>query len=565
MIDVREEVKSAIAKELPDHDIKLETPPDPKMGDFAFPCFTLAKEWKKPPKEVASDLCERIKISDNIRRIEAAGPFLNFYINETKLAGVLLKEILESGEAYGCAGDTSGLVLVESPGPNTNKPLHLGHLRNMLLGQSISRIIRCTGKDAHIVNVVNDRGIHICKSMLAYKRFGSGETPETAGKKPDHFVGEYYVRYSKEADNEPGMEKEIQDMLAKWEKGEPETIDLWKRMNAWAIEGFRQTYARLGFEIEKEYYESDTYKGGKDIIIKAYEQGIFAKDEDGAIIIDLEDKGLGKKVLLRANGTSVYMTQDISMAKLRHEDYGFDEMIYVVASEQKYHFQVLFEIFRRLGWDFADSCYHFAYGMVSLPEGKMKSREGTVVDVDDVLDDMTARAEQEVRERYEDLSDEEVKERAEMIGMAAVRFFFLRYDPLRDFAFNPKESLSFEGETGPYVQYTHARICSILRKSPTAKPVLEPKWLSEMEARRLVKMLYAYPERIKESAAKHNPSIISRYLLDLCQLFNEFYHKYPILKEEKKVRDARLVLIDSIRQVIRNGLQLLGIDAPQRM
>lgn len=570
----RQEIVKALKAEVPlaedEIDKALEVPPDPKLGDYAFPCFPLAKAMKKSPVEIAKSLASKFTMPNVAAK--AVGPYLNFFIEKVAMAESVIKEIQKQGENYGRQRNKS-VVLVESPGPNTNKPLHLGHLRNILLGSTLTNILRFYGNDVHIVNVVNDRGVHICKSMLAYQKFGNDLTPEKAKRKSDYFVGDFYVKYAQAEKDHPELEQEVQQMLLKWEEGEKETIALWKKMNSWAVDGFKETYKTLNFKIEKDYYESDTYKHGKDIILDGLKKGIFQKDGDGAIIADLEKQGLGKKVLLRANGTSVYITQDINMARLRHADYKFDEMIYVVGNEQEFHFKVLFEVFKLLGWKFADKCYHFSYGMVELPEGKMKSREGNVVDIDELIVDVKEIAEAELKERYPKLPKPELEHRTKVIAMAAIRFFFLKFDPPKNFVFNPKESLSFEGETGPYVLYAYARICSIFKKfeedsASGKKPDLNKADLSLLTTeadRKLVMALAYFREIIEESAVRKKPSLLAHYLFELASAFTEYYHQNPILKEKPELRDARLALIDSVRAVLKTGLNLLDIEVIEEM
>ncbi|MBN1646191.1 arginine--tRNA ligase, partial [Candidatus Woesearchaeota archaeon] len=464
--------------------------------------------------------------------------------------------------------------LIESPGPNTNKPLHIGHLRNILLGASLFNMYKFTGKKPHLVNVVNDRGVHICKSMLAYKKWGQGRTPEQAGKKPDHFVGDWYVRYTVEAEKNPELENEVQDMLLKWEQGDEETVRLWKKMNGWALQGFSDTYAKLGFKIEKDYMESDTYKHGKEIVLDGLNKGLFFKDEEGAVCVDLEKQGLGKKVLIRANGTSVYITQDIYLAKKRFDDYKFSEMVYVVGNEQQHHFKVLFQIFRILGYEFGNHCKHFSYGLVELPEGKMKSREGKVVDTDDLIDAVITLAKEEVKKRHPDIDDKEADKRAVQIGFSAVRFFFLKYDSLKNFVFNPEESLSFEGETGPYVQYAHARICSILRKagitedrsSITAENI-DYGLLDSNDDKNLAKRMLEFPAVVEKAAGELKPNLVCNYLLKLAQEFSQYYNSSKIIQGEsdKRLQDARIALAVCVKQVIKNGLALLEIESPEEM
>ena len=564
--------KLAIIKELRKHtaleeeelDSALEIPPDPKLGDYAFPCFILSKTLKKSPVEIAKELSEKIKLASV--SVKAAGPYLNFLIDKKAVSESVLKEIQKEGQDYG-RQHNKGVVLVESPGPNTNKPLHLGHLRNILLGSSIANLFKFYGKDVHIVNVVNDRGVHICKSMLAYQKWGKGLTPEKAKRKSDHFVGDFYVKYGQAEKDHPEYEKEIQEMLVKWEKGDKEVRALWEKMNGWTYQGFAETYKKLKFKTEKDYFESDSYLSGKEIILEGLKKGIFFKDDTGAVIADLEDKGLGKKVLLRANGTSVYITQDIYLARKRYEDYKFGEMIYVVANEQEFHFKVLFELFRRLGWGFADGCYHFSYGMIDLPEGRMKSREGNVIDTDTLIDEVTKLAEIEIDKRYPELQKKEKQHRIEAIAMAAIRFFFLKFDPLKNFVFNPKESLSFEGETGPYVLYAYARICSIFRKLEEKIDLskADTSLLDTELDKRLVMALGSFKQVVEDSAKHHKPSLLAHYLFELASLFTEYYHANPILKEKKEVRNARLTLIDCVRTVLKTGLNLLDIDVIEEM
>jgi len=585
----RQEIVEALEAYVPitseEIDQALEVPPDPKLGDYAFPCFPLAKALKKAPADIAKDIASRFTMPNVTAK--AVGPYLNFFIEKKAIAESVIKEIQKQGETYGRQHNKS-VVLVESPGPNTNKPLHLGHLRNILLGSTITNILRFYGNDVHIVNVVNDRGVHICKSMLAYQKFGNGLTPEKAKRKSDYFVGDFYVKYAQAEKDHPEYEQEIQQMLVKWEDGDPETIALWKKMNSWAVEGFKQTYKTLNFNIERDYYESDTYRHGKDIILDGLKKGIFQKDEEGAVIADLEKQGLGKKVLLRGNGTSVYITQDIYMAKKRQEDYKFNEMIYVVGNEQEFHFKVLFEVFRLLGWKFADSCYHFSYGMVELPEGKMKSREGNVVDIDELIEGVMEIAKAELKERYPELAKPELERRTKAIAMAAIRFFFLKFDPPKNFVYNPKESLSFEGETGPYVLYAYARICSIFSKlgeKPGQKDNAGHKGRQGLQKadisadlshadlsllttepdRKLVTTLSAFKDIAEEAAARRKPSLLAHYLFELATAFTEYYHLNPILKENPELRDARLALIDCVRTVLKTGLNLLDIEVLEEM
>jgi arginyl-tRNA synthetase len=559
----------------------IEIPPDPKLGDYSMPCFIFSKELKKSPQNIALELKDKLtKINmkedhKHFELINNVGPYLNFFVNKELYMKKVLHQIYEDKYNYGASKKNDDIVLIESPSPNTNKPLHIGHLRNMLLGQSIYNILRFVGKTAYQVNLVNDRGVHICKSMLAYEKYGADETPEAAHKKSDHFVGDYYVKYSQLEKENPAIEQDIQEMLLKWEDNDKKIRALWAKMNNWALKGFRETYDSLGFNIDKEYLESELYLHGKDIILKGLEDGIFEKDETGAIIVNLEDIGLGKKVLLRANGTSVYITQDIYMAKKRHDEYNFTEMVYVVGNEQEHHFKVLFEIFKRLGWSFWEKCHHFSYGMVELPEGKLKSREGNIIDTDNLIQDVKNICIEELKKRYENLSEQEFIERSNTIAMSAIRFHFLKFDPLKNFVYNPKESLSFDGETGPYIEYSHARINSIFKKLKDKEDVediesyvkhADISTLKEKNEFELVKILERFPKVIEDAADNLKPSSIAHYLLELAQQFNEFYHANPILScEDEELMKARLYLIHNIQTVLKIGLNLLHIQEIEEM
>ncbi|MFH2021282.1 MAG: arginine--tRNA ligase [archaeon] len=557
--------KAEIAKELSklsgkeiSEDI-LEMPPDSKLGDYAFPCFTLAKDMKKSPIEIAKDFAGKFRCK-GVSEVKVVGPYINFFMKKDELSKVVLTKIFNEKQDYG-KSDDGHTILIESPSPNTNKPLHLGHVRNMLLGNTLTSLFRHLGYKSLRVDVVNDRGVHICKSMLAYQKYGNNKQPD---KKSDHFVGEYYVKYSQMEKENPAVSEEIQDMLRKWEDKDADVRTLWKTMNMWARRGFDVTYKRYGVEMDKAYYESDIYEQGRDMVLAAFKKGLFQKDDNGNLY--LEDDDLGKKIVLRADGTTIYMTQDIALAKLRYDDYKMDKMVYVVGSEQLHHFKVLFKIFDLLGYKFAKDCYHLAYGMIYLPEGKMKSREGTVVDADNLAEDMHETAKKELLSRYPDLSVEELEKRSEEIGMGAIKFFILKYDPMKDFVFNPKDSISFEGETGPYVQYTHARCASILRKFDNEiKANIDFSKLQNDEDKAIILHLETFSAILEKSAEFYKPSLITRYLLDLCQLFNEYYHKYQILSEDKELEHARVLLVYCVKEVLAVGLGLLGIAAPDVM
>jgi len=535
--------------------------PRQEFGDYAFPCFTLAKAFKKSPNQIASELAGKIKPAKSISKIEAKGPYINFFVDSEKIAAATIKNILKQKDYYG-EGSNNKKVVIEYPSPNTNKPLHLGHVRNMLLGQSLSNILSFSGHKVSQVNLNNDRGVHICKAMLAYKLFGKNKKPD---KKSDHFVGDFYVLYSKKATENPEMEEQVQEMLRAWEDGDKETLQLWKKINSWALEGFKETYKTFGIKFDKVYNESEHYLDGKKIVLDACEKGLLKKDEKGNIAIGLKKYGMPDKILLRADGTSIYITQDINLAKLKYNDFKMDKSLYVVGSEQILHFKQLFKTLQLLKI-YGGELYHLAHGMVYLPEGKMKSREGRVVDADNLVEEMISLAAAEIKKRYKDISSKEIEKRSSQIGMGSIRFFILKYDPPKDFIFNPEESISFEGETGPYVQYAHARICSIFEKyGKKVSSDADFSLLKEKEEQLLIRMLSQFPATVEAAANNYKPLLIARYLLDLAQAFNNFYHQYQILKVEEQTKKSRLLLITAVKQVLKNGLDLLAIEAPERM
>jgi arginyl-tRNA synthetase len=560
----REEVIKLLMKELSknkeDIDKILTVPPNLEMGDFAFPCFMLAKEKKKSPLDIAKELANSFKVKGKISKIEANGSYVNFYVSKGDLASEVLNKILKEKDKYGISVKKGEKIVIEYPSPNTNKPLHLGHIRNMLLGSSLSKILTVNGNKVIQVNLNNDRGIHICKSMLAYEKFGKDKKPD---KKSDHFVGDYYVLFSKKANKK--LEEEAQEMLKKWEDGDKKVRALWKKMNGWALKGFNETYKKFGLNFDKVYNESEIYIEGKEKVLEGLKKGVFKKKDDGTVFIDLEDKGMGEKVLLRADGTSIYITQDIYLAQLKYKDFKFDRGLIIVGNEQDYHFKVLTEILKVLKLPFSEKYTNFSYGMIYLPEGRMKSREGTVVDADELLKSMIDMARSEIEKRDEKISKKEREKRAEVIGTGALRFFILKYDPLRDFTFNPDESISFEGETGPYLQYTYARIQSILNKYGGKVSKGDYSLLTHQKEHNLISSLGEYEKVVSEASERLKPSSICRYLLDLSQTFNEYYHECPILKSEEKVMVARLNLIKSVAQVISNGLSLLNIEVLDEM
>jgi arginyl-tRNA synthetase len=561
----RNEVLKALKKELKGvkAGISLEVPPNPEMGDFAFPCFALSKEMKKDPKQICEELGKKIKLSKYIRKVEVKGPYLNFFVSKTEVASSVLPEIEKQKEKYGMQAKGKKTVMIEFCSPNTNKPLHLGHIRNLMIGESASKILEAAGNKVVRANLCQDRGIHICQSMYAYDKWAKGKQPN---KKSDHFVGDYYVLFSKKAKESETFEKEAKEMLKKWEDGNKETRNLWKKMRKWALDGFEETYKELGVKFDKYYYESDHWQYGRNIVMEGLKKGIFEKGSEGEVTARLEKHGLPDKILLRSDGTTVYMTQDLYLAKLKFEDYDLDKSVYVVASEQDNHFRQLFKILELLKFDKWKKCHHLSYGMVHLPEGRMKSREGKVVDADDLIEEMKRLAKNEIKKRHKEISNDELKKRAGQIGLGALKFYMLRVDHARDMTYNPEESISFEGETGPYVQYVHARCCSLLRKAPV-KTITKVDFniLKHPKEIAVINLLSQYPEVVKQSAETYKPSLVARHLLDLSKSFNEFYETCPILTETKNIVNARLLVADCTRQVIKNGLALLGIESPEVM
>ncbi len=537
---------------------RVEVPPKESGADLAFPCFQLAKEHKRSPHEIAKELEAKLsgKKFNLIKRVGAFGPYLNFYIDHEKFDPAILSEIIDKKQSFGAGKKKNETIAIEFPGPNTNKPLHLGHVRNMTLGTSVSNILKFAGFDVKNVDIINDRGVHICKSMMAYQEFGGGD-PD---KKSDHFVGDFYVLFAKNLEGKEGTEKKLREMLVDWEKGDKAVRSLWKKMNGWAIDGMQQTYRRFGVQTDKAYFESDHYLKGKDIVMDGLKKKIFTKDEEGNIIIDLGEHGLGKRVLLRADSTSIYITQDMALAAERFKDFKMDRMIYVVGEEQKDHFRALFKILEVLGYKFAENCFHLSYGMVNLPEGKMKSREGTVVDADDLMDEMHKIAEEKIRERNSELAGKQLEERAEKIGLGAIKYFIVKFDPNRPITYDPKASIDFEGDTGPYLQYAYARANSIMSKTDK-KP--KAGHLDESIEQDLIKKLSQFPSVIDKSSEEYKPNILANYIFDLATIFNEFYHSFRVVGQPSE--EARLALVQSVMIVLENGLKLLGIDVLKEM
>jgi arginyl-tRNA synthetase len=539
----------------------IEIPPSHEMGDYAFPCFFLAGKLKVSPQEIAINV--RANIEDypkDFEDIQTSGPYINFFLDRRTMALNLIKEIKAAGDNYGRANATKQITMVEFPSPNTNKPLHLGHLRNMTIGESVSRMLEFSGDKVIRANLNNDRGIHICKSMAAYEFYGKGKTPKTENKKSDHFVGDFYVMFNKKEKEDEKMETESHTLLQKWENGDKGVVKLWEMMNKWALDGFKQTYSRFGIKHDVEFFESEIYKSGKEIVEKGLKDKILVKKEDGAIVADLTKEGLGEKVLLRADGTSIYMTQDLYLAKLKAEQYKVNKSIYVVGNEQDYHFQVLFTILKKLGFNFS-GLHHLSYGMVNLPEGRMKSREGTVVDADDLINEVQTLVKKELQSR-DKMSTKLLEERSLKIALAAIKYILLRVDTKKDMIFNPKESIDFEGDTGPYILYSYARASSILKKLKKPK---KPFPLEEIEDKEiaLVKKLSEFKEILEKSLNELNPSLMANYTYHLSQIFNEFYHECPVIGSEKE--SFRINLVTSFRQIIKTSLYLLGIEPLEKM
>jgi arginyl-tRNA synthetase len=566
--------------------LKMETTKPDFVGDYTFVVFPFLRSSKKKPEDTAADIGEYLKTNcTEVADYNVIKGFLNLEIADSYWVDNFSKNIHPNKE-FGKTDVGKGLkVMVEYSSPNTNKPLHLGHVRNNLLGFSVSQILEHNGYEVIKANLVNDRGIHICKSMLAWQKFGNGETPESSGIKGDHLVGKYYVEFDKhykkeiesliaegktedEAKKAAPLLVEAQEMLRKWEAGDEEVINLWKTMNGWVYDGFGKTYERMGVSFDQYYYESNTYLLGKGVVNEGLEKNIFFKKDDGSVWIDLQKEKLDEKLLLRKDGTSVYMTQDIGTADEKFENYGCDKSLYVVGNEQDYHFKVLFAILKKLGRSYADGLYHVSYGMVDLPEGKMKSREGTVVDADDLMDEMHNTAKELSQElgKLEGLSVEEQNQLFETLGMGALKYFLLRVDPVKRLLFNPKESIDFAGNTGPFIQYTHARIRSLLSNvGDTTTTDTLPAEINESE-RDLIIGLSKFPKAVEEAGRDYNPATIAAYIYDLAKLYNRFYRDSPVSKEENEVLKAfRIKLTEATGRSLKQGLNLLGINAPERM
>ena len=591
-------LKALYGQEVPEKMVQLQKTKKEFEGHLTLVVFPFLKMSKKGPEQTAQEIGEYLKANDPaVAAFNVIKGFLNLTIASATWIE-LLNEI-QADEQYGLmqVTDASPLVMIEYSSPNTNKPLHLGHVRNNLLGNALANIVAANGNKVVKTNIVNDRGIHICKSMLAWKKYGNGETPETSGKKGDHLVGDYYVSFDKhykaevkelmakftaqgmsddeakaKAEAESPLMQEAREMLVKWEAGDPEIRGLWEMMNNWVYAGFDETYKKMGVSFDKIYYESNTYLEGKEKVMEGLEKGFFYKKEDGSVWADLTAEGLDHKLLLRGDGTSVYMTQDIGTAKLRFADYPINKMIYVVGNEQNYHFQVLSILLDKLGFEWGKSLVHFSYGMVELPEGKMKSREGTVVDADDLMEEMIATAKETSQElgKLDGLTQEEADDIARIVGLGALKYFILKVDARKNMTFNPKESIDFNGNTGPFIQYTYARIQSVLRKAAESGIVIPEQIpagieLSEKEEG-LIQMVADFAAVVKQAGEDYSPSIIANYTYDLVKEYNQFYHDYSILREENEaVKVFRIALSANVAKVVRLGMNLLGIEVPSRM
>ena len=598
VVSVISGLKALYGQEVPEKMVQLQKTKKEFEGHLTLVVFPFLKMSKKGPEQTAQEIGEYLKVNDPaVAAFNVIKGFLNLTIASATWIE-LLNEI-QADEQYGLVQvtDASPLVMIEYSSPNTNKPLHLGHVRNNLLGNALANIVAANGNKVVKTNIVNDRGIHICKSMLAWKKYGNGETPETSGKKGDHLVGDYYVSFDKhykaevkelmvkftaqgmsddeakaKAEAESPLMQEAREMLVKWEAGDPEVRGLWEMMNNWVYAGFDETYKKMGVSFDKIYYESNTYLEGKEKVMEGLEKGFFYKKEDGSVWADLTAEGLDHKLLLRGDGTSVYMTQDIGTAKLRFADYPINKMIYVVGNEQNYHFQVLSILLDKLGFEWGKSLVHFSYGMVELPEGKMKSREGTVVDADDLMEEMIATAKETSQElgKLDGLTQEEADDIARIVGLGALKYFILKVDARKNMTFNPKESIDFNGNTGPFIQYTYARIQSVLRKAAESGIVIPEQIpagieLSEKEEG-LIQMVADFAAVVKQAGEDYSPSIIANYTYDLVKEYNQFYHDYSILREENEaVKVFRIALSANVAKVIRLGMNLLGIEVPSRM
>ena len=589
---VQAAVKSLYGLEAPAQQVQLQKTREEFEGHLTVVVFPFVKAARKSPEMVGEDIGKYLveNLSDTVAKYNVVKGFLNLVISDAPWITLLNQINAEEKFGFTPVTEKSPLVMIEYSSPNTNKPLHLGHVRNNLLGSALARIVEANGNKVVKTNIVNDRGIHICKSMLAWLKWGNGETPESSGKKGDHLIGDYYVAFDKhyreevkqlvaqgmdeeQAKQEAPLIKEAHEMLVKWEKNDPEVRSLWKKMNEWVYAGFDETYKMMGVSFDKIYYESDTYLEGKEKVIEGLEKGLFYRRDDGSVWADLTGEGLDEKLLLRSDGTSVYMTQDIGTAKLRFQDFPIDKMIYVVGNEQNYHFQVLSILLDKLGFKWGKDLVHFSYGMVELPNGKMKSREGTVVDADDLMAAMIADAYEASKERTKqtEMPEEEAREVARKVGLGALKYFILKVDARKNMLFNPEESIDFNGNTGPFIQYTYARIASILRKAKE-QGIEIPAELSTVNCQlstkesELIQKLNQFPVAVRQAGTDYSPSGICNYCYELTKAFNQFYHDFSILNEsDENLKLFRLSLAKAVAKVISLGMGLLGIEMPERM
>ena len=556
---IKEKLKSITDIDINEEELisKIETPPNKELGDFAFPCFFVAKRVSMDPHTLALKLKELLSAVGEFEDVKVVGSYLNLFVNKVNFTKKVLSEIDQNLSAI--SFNAGKRIVIEFPSPNTNKPLHLGHLRNMAIGESLARISESNGNKVFRVNLFNDRGIHICKSMLAYKEFGENKEPD---KKPDHFVGDYYIKFNELAKENDDYNKKAQEMLLQWENGDEEVRSLWKKMNAWAYQGLKQTFELFGVKHDKYYYESEIFSHAKELVLEGLKSGLFKKRVDGAVVMDLTEDGLEEKVLLRPDGTTVYMTQDLYLMKLKDADYSPDNSIYIVGNEQDYHFKVMFLILKKMGWK--QQLKHLSYGIVALPEGRMKSREGNVVNADDLIETVTRLADKESVDRNKNIDGDELEHRSRKIALAAIKYTLLKPNIFNDMVFDPKKSISFDGDTGPYLLYSYARASSILKKVETESKN-QPKDIKKIDdsEHELVKKISNFHEIMKRAADELNPSIVAHYSYDLAQTFNEFYHACPVINSDNE--DIRIKLVEAFRVVLRKSLYLLGIDVLEKM
>ena len=583
---ITDAVEELFKADIPANQINFQTTRKEFDGDVTLVVFPLVRLAKKSPEQTADDIGSYlVQHVDSVENYNVVKGFLNIVISQSFWLNAYAKAFQTKDYGRVSTGNDSPLTVVEYCSPNTNKPLHLGHIRNNLLGYSVAEIIKASGKRVKKVQIINDRGIHICKSMLAWKKFGAGETPESTGIKGDHLVGKYYVRFDKEykkeiesliaegktedeAKKEAPLLVEAQNMLRMWEAKDHDIVSLWSMMNKWVYDGFDATNKRMGVDFDVNYYESETYLLGKKYVDSGLGQGHFYQKEDGSIWVDLTDEKLDHKLLLRGDGTAVYMTQDIGTAIQRHIDFNFSKMVYTVGNEQDYHFDVLFKVLNRLGYSWAKDCQHLSYGMVDLPSGKMKSREGTVVDADDLMEQMvlTAKSISEDLGKLDDFTEDELSDVYEMIGLGALKYFILKVDPKKKMMFNPEESIDFNGHTGPFIQYTHARIRSLQRRAQKVKTTVEPSSKLHAKEKDLIKVILLYPQVIQDAAQQCSPAIIANYTYELVKSYNQFYQQVPVFAADQELdKNFRIGLSGFVGEVISSSMSLLGIRVPERM